>query len=270
VYFAGIAIFKNAIFSSQAYFDQVQFYGEIPSVTIDGAVSFAGATFKEDVVFGKCSFHRLANFRHISFIKSAKFLADEKPGCFKAEANFRDLPLSEKTIITFDRVNLEKASFLNTNVETIVFRDVQWFQLPAKSFFSPRRNAALYDEYLVDQDKYDPDKRDYWRGQRSQNYERIAEVYRQLILNYKKKGDFISADEFHIGDFEMRRKKIRSPFNIYALYRLSSNYGTSYWRALSGLILMPACSQHYFSLQDSDRVKTAAMIQVKLLTTTYL
>ena len=238
VCFAGIAIFKYATFNSTTNFIKVKFYGESPSVNLDGAVSFAGAAFKEEVIFDNCYFHRLANFQQTSFLKSAKFLAAEKPGCFKAEVNFRKLPLNEKTLITFDKVNLAKASFLDTNVETIIFRDVQWFQFPAKTLFSPRRGAALYDEYLVDQNKYDPDKINYWHKQRAEKYERINEVYRQLVLNYQKKRDFITADEFHIGEMEMKRKKTPSPLNIYALYRFSSNYATSYWRALSVLLII--------------------------------
>lgn len=246
VRFAGIAIFKGAVFNSEAHFIQVKFYGETPSVTIDGAVSFAGTTFKEDVIFDNCYFRRLANFQQTSFIKSATFRADEKPGCFNAEANFTNLPLNETTVITFDRVNLEKASFLDTNVEAIVFRDVKWFQFPSEHFLGSRRSAALYDEYLVDNDKYDPDKRDYWYNQRLERYERIAEVYRQLVLNYKKKRNFILADEFHLGDLELRRKKTRSPLNMYALYRLSSNYGTNYWRALSVLLVIACLSSTVF------------------------
>ena len=35
----------------------------------------------------------------------------------------------------------------------------------------------------------------------------IAENYRQLVLNYEHKRDYDTAEDFHVGEMEMRRKK---------------------------------------------------------------
>jgi hypothetical protein len=81
-------------------------------------------------------------------------------------------------------------------------------------------------------------------------YEALSENYRQLVLNYEQKRDFDAAEDFHVGELEMRRKKKGAPFEIrflrklrewfneYALYRLSSAYGTSYLQAATLLLVL--------------------------------
>ena len=57
------------------------------------------------------------------------------------------------------------------------------------------------------------------------------------MLNYERKRDYETAESFHIGEMEMRRKK-RGRLNVYSFYRLLSNYGTSYWQGFNILVLM--------------------------------
>jgi hypothetical protein len=123
-------------------------------------------------------------------------------------------------------------SYLNTNLERIRFRDVKW---PSKG-----RRQALWDEFHYE--GWQPD------------YEKVAENYRQLVINYKAKRDFDTAEDFHIGEMEMRRKKKRKEaedeaakakwlgmkmlwrcwgvINGYSIYKFLSNFGTSYVRGL--------------------------------------
>jgi hypothetical protein len=144
--------------------------------------------------------------------------------------------LDEKAEVGFEKANLTQASFLDTNLERIHFREVDWYH--------KGRRKALWDEFRH-------------KGERP-DYEKVAENYRQLVLNYEAKRDFDTAEDFHIGEMEMRRKKkeeqaknkaaeaksrgmkllwhcweaIHQRTNGYYLYWLASNYGTSYLRGL--------------------------------------
>jgi hypothetical protein len=109
------------------------------------------------------------------------------------------------------------------------------------------RRKALWDEFRHKGEQPD--------------YEKVAENYRQLVLNHEAKRDFDTAEDFHIGEMEMRRKKKRKPAedkaaeaesrgvkmlwhwwgtirewtNGYSIYKLLSNYGTSY---LQGFLVL--------------------------------
>jgi hypothetical protein len=195
----------------------------LPEATFNGVAGFERATFGENVYFWKATFNGVASFREETF---------------KAECYFTSVTLGEKARVVLERVNLRQTSFLDTNLEQIHFRDVEW----------PRKGSRhLWDEFL------------HKGGQ--PDYEKVAENYRQLVLNYEAKRDFDTAEDFHIGEMEMRRKKkgkqaegkaakakwrgmktlwhcwgvIREWTNGYYLYWLASNYGTSY---LQGLLVL--------------------------------
>jgi hypothetical protein len=100
----------------------------------------------------------------------------------------------------------------------------------------------------------------------------IGENYRQLVLNYEKRRDYDTAEDFHIGEMEARRRKQLAILNVlgrkiaqrlgkteqegvryadrvqsalswlngYGLYGLLSRYGTSYWQAFLVLIALAA------------------------------
>jgi hypothetical protein len=168
--------------------------------------------------------------------------ASFKGETFKGECLFMRVTLDEKAEVVFEKTNLRQASFLDTNLERIHFRGAEW----------PRTRKGgrqvLWDESLLHKGEQ-PD------------YEKVAENYRQLVLNYEAKRDFDTAEDFHIGEMEMRRKKkgkkaedkaakadsrgmkllwrwwgtIREWTNGYSIYKLLSNYGTSY---LQGLLVL--------------------------------
>jgi len=216
--------------------------------TFPKAVDFSGSTFEANADFWGSTFEAKANFRNSTFEAKANFggstfeveeeeEADTDFEGFLSECDFIALRLEKDAQITFEKVNLKEASFLDTNLERINFRDVKW-HVPEKKFI--RRKKALWDEFrpLKDSEK----------GPR--DYEKIAENYRQLVLNYERKRDYETAEQFHVGEMEARRKKkalrigrpvwkrkLREYFNAYYLYRLLNNYGTSYWQGLGVLVI---------------------------------
>jgi len=101
--------------------------------------------------------------------------------------------------------------------------------------FEPLQNIGIFHRNAAGNDR---------------DYEKIAENYRQLVLNYEACRDYDTAESFHIGEMEMRRKKkaaniknlrlrrIRKWLNSYGVYRVLSNYGTSWLQALTLLMAL--------------------------------
>lgn len=230
--------FVDATFSGKADFSQA---------TFSGKASFAGATFSGEAFFVGATFSHEANFSTAIFKGATLFkplnhlVFDSEHECY-----FKRLRVDKEASVEFEGVILSKASFLDTNLEILSFRNVRWHPLTANSY--SWRNVALWDEV-------NPRKKKYISVG---DYEKIAENYRQLVLNYDRKRDFRMAEQFHIGEMEMLRKRsgagassalrrwLGSTLNGYAIYRLLSHYGTSYWHALLMLIVMLACFSWIF------------------------
>jgi hypothetical protein len=225
----------EAIFSGEADFGRATFSGraDFGMATFSGRADFGRATFSGGAKFGRATFSGETDFRGETF---------------RGVCLFTEVTLDEKAEVIFEKANskanLTQASFLDTNLERIHFRDVDW---PRKG-----RRQALWDEFPHE------------GGQ--PNYEKVAENYRQLVLNYEAKRDFDTAEDFHIGEMEMRRKKKRTPAEIkaaeaksrgmkmlwhcwgtirewtngYSIYKLLSNYGTNYWQGFLVLVVLLA------------------------------
>ncbi|MFC1537494.1 hypothetical protein ACFL4P_01560, partial [Gemmatimonadota bacterium] len=167
--------------------------------------------------------------------------------CFYDSAYLGGIEQGEKAKVIFNKVDLSRTSFLDTDIENFTFRDINWHSPTPKQPWLPRREKVLFDEFRhLHPEAWEKDEQP-----KEPDYSKLAENYSQLVLNYEKKRDFISAHEFRIGEMEVRRKhvgakasprwrKIRTWLNAYSLYRILSNYGTSYWHALAVLAVMLA------------------------------
>jgi uncharacterized protein YjbI with pentapeptide repeats len=244
--FRGFASFANCIYKGRAEFLDTRF---------EAGASFGSALFKDRPVFMKSSFDEesdmsLAVFEQgasfiwvrfnglgvhfATFEKDTVFEGNKDNGVFQRICEFTSLRLRNGATILFDHVDLSHVTFLDTDLQQARFRNVKWFVPPGW----PRRNRALWDEF---------------RPQVSERtYPHVAENYRQLVINYEKNRDYEAAEDFHIGEMEMRRKTIEvkaknekwrkysRKINTYRLYRFLSNYGTSYCQAalvFAGLFL---------------------------------
>jgi uncharacterized protein YjbI with pentapeptide repeats len=243
--FKGKADFGQAFFNEWVGFCEITFKGEVDfcGVTFKSWAGFWGTTFSGEADFRVANFIGRADFRGANFSMEADFgraIFQEQARfvgkIFESRCNFWEVELDEKAKVLFEKANFSQASFLDTNLEQVHFRDVQW---PRKG-----RRQVLWDEFP---------RAGWWP-----DYEKVAENYRQLVLNYEAKRDFNAAEDFHIGEMEMRRKKkgeyaikraksterqwmariwrglrvVCEWLNGYAAYRLLSKYGTSYWRGL--------------------------------------
>lgn len=234
--------FKHAAdFSDAEFRGQANFYG----VVFTEIAKFEGAKFIQSSDFSRTTFEQGANYSDAIFNNRTDFSMaifnrevlfigiDDK--CFSDECLFVRLNLLQEAYLLFENVSLKQASFLDTNLEKIVFRNVEWHRRAPSLFV--RSTKSLWDEFPR-------------QFREEVDYERVAENYRQLVLSYEQKRDYDTAEHFHVGEMEMRRKKkgekikpswirrIREQINAYNLYRISSNYGTSYWQGFIVLLIM--------------------------------
>jgi uncharacterized protein YjbI with pentapeptide repeats len=256
--FRRVAYFHGACFNQKADFLQARFDERalFPKTSFRGEAWFHGAVFRDLTNFVESSFAQTANFsnsffegtatfagasfggrvsfRYASFSKEGDFRPRQNK-CILNECDFSALVLKKDSELNFDQVNLSRAHFVDTDLEKITFRSIDWKRKGLKRAF----RAVLWDEVSPLQE-----------GKAERDYEKIAENYRQLVLNYESKRDYDLAEEFHVGEMEMRRKKLgsnikssqwrklRETLNAYGLYWLLSRYGTSYWQAFAVLLLL--------------------------------
>ena len=216
---------KKTSFSIARFQQNIHFVGTI----FYQQANFGGTIFEKRTDYSQAVFHETAYFSCATISGECKFDGKGAEGTFLSDCDFTEIKFGERGKLIFEKVNLSKASFLDTDLTNVVFRDVTWYKPPKdkwyKLLFKPKRECALWDEFK-------PLKKDEQR-----DYSKIAENYSQLVINYEKKRDFPTAEQFHIGEMECRRKQIGG-FNEYSLYKWLSNYGTSYWQAFFVLIFM--------------------------------
>jgi uncharacterized protein YjbI with pentapeptide repeats len=397
--------FTNCTFNQEAYFLGSTFKesSDFGKTTFEQTATFSAVTFSKSVSFHECTFHRDADFRGSTISGKMWFIGDVDKPFFLAECDFTFLRLDKGDSLVFEKVNLGMARFLDTNLDEIVFRDIEWrfrghqeeayplftiasildwpdfmeslkqsvsLQPPMREymkwmdgFVKEHPDGARLAEFLrgtSNLDAPDPkkiirdslsdqstnivnqyeraqsldeaskasvirdlnaflEKKDFYnedsfhsvypndeakalleqgadklsnktlarlnrllieavfpydiakskmrlRGRKQhalwdefrpledweagREYGKIAENYSQLVLNYERKRDFETAEDFHVGEMEMRRKKkglksphgwkrkLRETLNSYSVYRALNNYGTSYWQALIVLVGM--------------------------------
>jgi uncharacterized protein YjbI with pentapeptide repeats len=380
--FIGGAEFNSAIFDKGAKFGDATFQQK---------VGFVGAVFNQGVEFEGTIFEHIADFSGATFSGKVRFigwhenrdiwgLEDLKRG-FHDECRFRRVTLEKDVEVIFENTDLGKASFTDSNVEHLIFRDVKWCReesrlkrWPRELLFvlpNPRRrwlarhrpfgkheDARLYELRTIQNYFEDPyrransmrmhldtqifinparnvadlitresllrllraeyvfagraikfcgdlilkwcDPRSTWAqgisreqalwsefylltDEQNFEYERIAENYRQLVLNYERTRDYSTAENFHAGEMEVRRKalgsrkrwwKIWGWINALDIYRFSSRYGTSYVRALTLLLvtfifvtISLMCSGFCPETKDNSNCGGSNLIEYNLIST---
>ncbi len=224
-------VFDNVDFGLSTFNSFVRFwhlttnYANFRQSTFEGNVEFNGAKFFKNVDFRWCSFKGLVIFFGI-----------KDYSCFLGKCNFKSVNLDKEAKIIFDKINLDNTILIDTDLSKIDFKDVKWYK-PQKVF--TRREIALWDEFI-----------ELEKSENIRDYVKISESYHQLVRNYEKKRDFYTADQFHIGEMEVQRKmkgagtkskiyrNIKEWLNTYNIYRVLSNYGTSFWHAFIVLLLL--------------------------------
>lgn len=227
-----------------------------------GHTSFDNAIFNEKVLIEDIFVNNEISFESATFKKQTNIVF-KRSDMFTVACDFRGITLPKDEDFVFEKVNLSKVKFHDTNLEKIIFRDVEWGAAKTRLQRFFRGNShILWDEIRPFEGMND-----------FRDDSKTAENYRQLVLNYESKRDYETAEYFHIGEMEMLRKKVgdlhrykdyeeyskfsaffiyklkfhylnsfwhhlRKYLNGYGLYWLSSRYGTSYAQAISVLLLL--------------------------------
>jgi uncharacterized protein YjbI with pentapeptide repeats len=232
--------FRRVTFSESALFGTCAFaFGsDFTSSIFKQQADFRGLTAGGRTIFANAEFQGVTRFTGAILSGETLFRGDSENKCFSTFCRFNGVRIANEGALVFEKVSLERAGFFDTNLDEILFRDVDWYHIDSRiRLFGFSRAQSLWDEF---------------RPMKSldRDYAKIAENYGQLVLNYEGKRDFDTAEHFHIGEMEMRRKKtgaklsspqlrkLREWVNGYGAYRASSNYGTSYSQALIILVAM--------------------------------
>lgn len=249
--FESTVLFEETQFEETATFERANFITKAAFLDqkFKDDVNFMWASFGQELLIADVVFEKLANFNGVTLALRTSILSTGKYS-FCEHCSFRGLRIPANSLVTFDNLNLEQASFLDSDLTKIQFRDVKWHQPNLKWH---RRRIALWDEFHP----HDDDRR---------HLEKMAENYHQLVSNYESRRDYNTAEDFHIGEMETQRKKrgaglshgwrrrIREWLNPYGLYWLMSNYGSSYLQAflvLVGMLLAISIIFFYSGFQPS-------------------
>jgi uncharacterized protein YjbI with pentapeptide repeats len=256
--FTGDTWFTSATFDNDLEFSKAEFIGKayFNDSKFNGSTTFHSTIFNDEAEFSKVTFGGKTDFTFAEFREKADFSSSEflEKGYFSDIQCFNGIrftKVSVKDEIKFDIVNLERISFLDTNIRNINFIDCRW---PKKY----GRNI-LFDE--IESSSYDRTK--------------IATLYRQLKQKNKEEHNEPEVSNWHYGEKEMFRKssslRMLNPLSFSNLYWLTSGYGerpvraglfliifilaTSVLSALTGL--MPSNQVHYLGI---DSIKGLADI----------
>ncbi|MBU4230813.1 MAG: pentapeptide repeat-containing protein [Proteobacteria bacterium] len=168
------------------------------------------------------------------------------------DGDFRKILSNSRATVSFIDTSLDNALFIDTNIEKFNFiGKTEWRNLYG------RYALRSEDELLQTLDLIGPTTvlTEDQIKEINNKIETNSENYRQLVRNYELKRNFSVAEQFHIGEMEMQRRKshikryerhglTRSimSFNDFALYRLLSRYGTNYMHSfyvlICGLLLL--------------------------------
>ena len=124
-------------------------------------------------------------------------------------------------------VDLFRAHLIGTDMRGVHFYDVDWHQ-------EKLGRRGLQDEVLV-KNSWDRNDRDYL-------YPRVEAEYRNIRVALEDNKDYSTATDFYVGEMETRRQRMgffrKYLFSVEAVYRHSSIYGSSIWRAVSIMIVL--------------------------------
>lgn len=267
--FKAIADFWKTSFSAGASFIFAKFdvQAMFRAATFANDTNFSWAEFRGHVAFILSTFALGADFEGAKVTGDLHFIGDASQGVFQGDLSFCRVNQSDRNLVLFENANLEKALFQYTDLENVIFRSVRWHR--AGKLVTRR---ALWDEFRP------------LASAEGRGYDRIAENYRQLVLNFERKRDYDDADEFHVGEMEIRRKRhggkatsrvwrwFREWCNLSGAYRLFSRYGTSYrtgfaWLAAFVFVIFPALFLTAgFALSNEGGAPATRVIRYKIAT----
>jgi len=143
VTFSSVADFFEATFSSRADFSGAKFSEADFSGAWFSEAYFRDATFSGAVEFDEVKFRGKVLFNHTTFLDAVSFVhSDFSPDVLEKSLDpyncisFRHANFEMQERVVFDSCNMERVSFICTDLERVKFRNVKW------------KNFKIYDEKL--------------------------------------------------------------------------------------------------------------------------
>jgi uncharacterized protein YjbI with pentapeptide repeats len=207
--FRGDVSFDEAKFNEASSFVRAEFYGD---------VSFYGAEFNKRATFDDSFFSKGVSFRDVKFPKAASNLKDKDTDYI----SFRRVNFKISTKIVFDNCNMERVSFIHTNISRITFRNIKW----GKDF-------RIFDEELLLL-KLNNDDLTY----KDLTYDNVLTVYRNLRDNYDNNMRYEESGKFFINEMKLKRITMKLSIEKFVMfvYEKLALYGESYVRPLLAII----------------------------------
>lgn len=271
VNFCGARFTKTAVFGQPDFKEEVNFEGvefaehvEFSETQFKGKANFFMATFTKDASFRKASFSHGADFVWVKFTEGVGFSAAtfRGPTLFTSrksevfhdylvplksppgppfsgvEVDFRDVNIEPPDAVAFREADLQKCSFLDTDLRKVQMVGVKWPRITSQVRWSWLR--CWIDRFQVGHRTGVYDEIDARERQRQEGivppWSRIEKLYRQLKQNYEDQRDHERAGDFHYGEKEMRRMNPDTPPSLrvfLTLYWVVSGYGERYLRPLA-------------------------------------
>jgi uncharacterized protein YjbI with pentapeptide repeats len=293
------AIFAGTLFTADANFGWTSFAGEATFylARFEAEAKFVRARFSEDAKFGEATFEgpayfvfarfaRDAGFARATFSRAAEFGFVD----FSGIADFRWASFQNPTQAVFHRINnleirgdespglrLRLASCL---LEGVRFEDVNWNLKNGRICIQDEADLREEPQGIA------RDTLEHGGLPPALTHELVADAYRRLVNNFEKSRQYDWAERCFLSEMEMRRCNPRhflfanralakrlyanvgsarwlgENVSLTSFYRLLSNHGSSYGRALgvlAGFILLFAFLLPAFGLRMPSDSKVQAV-----------
>ena len=230
--FSGNADFSWATFTGDADFVGATFSGDtqLRETAFRGNTDFSWATFTQDAFFHRATFKGRTLFQHTKF-----------PTDNESSVRLEDATVESPEEFFFEDVNFSRVLFLRTNLTRVQFTDVTWAKKPER-FLPWIKHSVLFDQ--LELEKEESRLRNGSGGvltiaegvNEPPTARLVANLYRQLRLNYEGSKQEVEAGHFYIGQMDMRRRDPDTGWFTRRLalpvYRAVAMYGESAWRPL--------------------------------------
>lgn len=167
----------------------------------------------------------------------------------------KNLVVADPESFSLRHLNLGRTEFRGTSLRNLQFLDVDWYetQSPLRKKFRAHSRRMLYDEGIIRGWAIEPrpisltntSLADNIIGRRTtfnlSELEVLRSAYQRLCQNYEENQSRVEAEDFHYGEMEMRRLKLK-PINRFFLsweflYWLVSGYGGRWVNSLICLMV---------------------------------
>jgi len=230
VNFQGKAFFNGATFQEEVSFEVATFEGEASfgSATFKDKAIFRDVIFKEKADFFSATFENEADFTRGTFEGDVFFIGWDEHRLFsdKFPSYFSSVRFVQHELVRFERVNLSRVSFIQTDLRKVQFVNVQWHRTAG-------RDSLFAERKVVEKWKKEKKRKE----ETKEEMQLVEDLYRQLKQNFEENRNWETAGDFHYGEMEMKRKRrsfLRDPFLW--LYWFLSGYSERVWRALGCLV----------------------------------